>query len=476
MKNMRWLVIFGLLAMVMASMSALAEMDTTVHGEVRMRAENVDNYFDFDDDGRSGFSNNDSFSFAPFRVRLGVGVSFGDKVYGYISIQEGDIFGQDDVVQGDRGNLNETDEDDGDLVMYQGYVKMNEVGGTSLDLKFGRQEYVQGNELLFGDLDFYNGISFDGVRARWDLELGPLDVIWFRVVEDLFGDDDTDIVGVEWNLVDIMPNGELAFYGYYVNSDSGVADAFDDDDVHLDFAMIGARAGQDHVDESGFIWSAEGVYQFGDLECRNSFCDVVDLLDGDDIDIKAYAFEGMFGYNLAKDGNHRFFGTVYISSGDDDHEDGDYEVFHAPFQDFHRRNGAADVFSSMGNLTSFSIGWDWQGEKNGVHVELFSFSATEEGSDPLDDLDFDSTVTAVDVGSGNGLPGDSRLIGLGDEDDLGTEIDIIYTYQVNEYFGFEAGVAVFQPGDAIKDFTKEFTGKERDDDISRIWGQARLRW
>ena len=65
MKNMRWLVIFGLLAMVLGPMSALAEMDTTVHGEARFRAENVENYFDFDDDNEFsdffGF-NDDSFS------------------------------------------------------------------------------------------------------------------------------------------------------------------------------------------------------------------------------------------------------------------------------------------------------------------------------------------------------------------------------------------------------------------------------
>jgi hypothetical protein len=103
----------------------------------------------------------------------------------------------------------------------------------------------------------------------------------------------------------------------------------------------------------------------------------------------------------------------------------------------------------------------------------------------------------VAVGSESGLPGDFRSIAIGEEDDLGTEIDIIYTYQVTEYFGFEAGVALFQPGDAIKEYSSFVDGRfnfvgvdpisgedifqfrlgdENDDDISRIWGQARLRW
>jgi hypothetical protein len=444
---MRWLVILGL-AGLFVSAPVMADMDTTVHGEVRMRAENVENYHDFDDN-----NGDDSFSFAPFRVRLGVGVSFGDKVYGYASIQEGDIFGQDDPVKSNGGNLNETIESDaGELILYQGYVKMNEVGGTSLDLKFGRQEYVQGNELLFGDLDFYNGMSHDGVRARWDLELGPLDVVWFRSVEDLFGDDDTDTVGANWMLVDLgMENTELEFYGYYTNSTETVELFFDDDKVELDWFSLGARWSRTDAEDGGFVWSIEVVAQSGDVEVNE------EDVDGD---INGLAAEGMFGYNWDLDsGSHTLFGTFYYSQGDDDAEDDDLDLFYAPFQDFHRRNGAADVITGqLGNLTSFSIGYQWQGEQHGLRAQAYSFTATE---------DEDAYAT---VGSGSGLPGDFTIYGIDGEDDLGTELDVIYTYQVNEYFGFEAGVALFQPGDAIEDWFGT------DDDVTRLWGQARLRF
>ncbi len=437
MKNMRWLVIFGLLAMVLAPMSALAEMETTVHGEARFRAENVQNYFDFEDDGFG----DDSFSFAPFRIRLGMGVSFGDKVSGYVSLQEGDIFGQDSEVKG----LNETVNSDGELIIYQGYIKMNEVGGSSLGLKFGRQEYTQGNEFLFGDLDFYNGISLDGVRARWDLGVGPLDVVWFRTDEDLFGDDDTDIIGANLLLTEVVPDGDLEFYLYNVDTD---------DDV--DFITVGARAGQAGTDDSGFIWSAEVAFQSGD--------------DGDD-DISALGGEGMFGYNWVTDGGtHQFFGTLYYTSGDDDPFDDDTEDFIILFQDFHGRNGAADVFAGA-NLTTFSVGWDWQGEKHGVRAELLFFNATEAPEAVGVVFPCPCPQAFVIVGSdGSGLPGEFASIGLDGEDDLGNELDIIYTYQVNEYFGFEAGVALFQPGDAV-----EAAGFE-DDDVTRLWGQARLRF
>ena len=133
----------------------------------------------------------------------------------------------------------------------------------------------------------------------------------------------------------------------------------------------------------------------------------------------------------------------------------------APFQELHSRNGAADVFGGIGgggNLTTLSIGWAYVGERHGLNVELFDFTATENDSQ-------------VEISGDDGLPGDfDEHVHINGEDDLGTELDIIYTYQVNEYFGFEAGVALFQPGDAFEiDFGT-------DDDVTRLWGQARLRF
>ena len=84
MRKLRWVAVLGLLAFALPGVHALADMESTVHGEIRMRGENVGNYDDFDDDDAE-----DSFSFAPYRVRLGVGVSFGDKVSGFAEIQVG---------------------------------------------------------------------------------------------------------------------------------------------------------------------------------------------------------------------------------------------------------------------------------------------------------------------------------------------------------------------------------------------------
>ena len=78
----------------------------------------------------------------------------------------------------------------------------------------------------------------------------------------------------------------------------------------------------------------------------------------------------------------------------------------------------------------------------------------------------------MDVGSGpSGIPGDFAGFDFGTEDDIGDEIDVVYNRTINENFGFEAGVAVFMPGDAVT-----ILNGGPDDDVTRIWAQVRLRF
>ena len=159
----------------------------SVHGEVRARWEYLDNYTDFTDSDDGSF--NDSFDFVPYRVRVGVKGEFTKNVSAYIEIQNHGAFGdsyplpvaqspQDPIAQNLRGSYgtNET-------VLYQGYIDMDEIGGTNLSLKIGRQEHTLGNELLMGDADFYNGHSFDGFRATLDYERWDLDVFFYTIAE-----------------------------------------------------------------------------------------------------------------------------------------------------------------------------------------------------------------------------------------------------------------------------------------------------
>ena len=117
--------------------------------------------------------------------------------------------------------------------------------------------------------------------------------------------------------------------------------------------------------------------------------------------------------------------------------------------------------ADAGGLTAVSLGWAWWNDVNAIRVEYFNFTATEDNS-------------FVDIGSdSSGMPGEfDDPFFLGTEDDIGDEVDVIYNRTINEYFGFEAGVAVFMPGDACVGPS----GPGDCDDVTRVWGQARLRF
>jgi hypothetical protein len=64
------------------------------------------------------------------------------------------------------------------------------------------------------------------------------------------------------------------------------------------------------------------------------------------------------------------------------------------------------------------------------------------------------------------------------ESNLGTELDVRYTLNVNEKTSFSAGYATLMPGDvfdaAITNAT--FGGVKSADSVSRLYAQVRVRW
>ena len=58
-----------------------------VTGDVRMRWERLDNYFDFQDNKDSIPGSDDSFSFFPYRIRVGVNGQLADNVQVTLDLQ-----------------------------------------------------------------------------------------------------------------------------------------------------------------------------------------------------------------------------------------------------------------------------------------------------------------------------------------------------------------------------------------------------
>jgi hypothetical protein len=208
---------------------------------------------------------------------------------------------------------------------------------------------------------------------------------------------------------------------------------------------IGALYQRPREHDSQFDWGIEAAMQTGEASTGlvPPFIFVCPMGPGvSDCDIASTIIEGHFGITIGdEDESHnRFYiGALIIGDGDDQ---SDIESFFNLYPDTHRRAGAADVFSEFStvtgaledtfhNLTNYFIGWDWTGETHSVDVTFHMFETTEDFGDP--------------------------------EDEIGTEIDIIWNMMHGEHFSVEGGVALFGPGDLIK------LDLGVDDDITRVW-------
>lgn len=460
--RMKMLSVLGLLcALVLTASPVLAQATDDggkiqFHGEVRLRGEFVDNFEDFDSNGINALGDDDTFDFFPYRARVGVGGEFANNVFGYVEFQTADAMGLDSEAR----SVLFSNSDNVDL--YLANITMKSVRGSKVDLTFGRQEIKFDTEFLLGDLDFYNGVSHDGVRATWNLGSGPLDGFWVRLNESFEADADTDFWGVHntWN--NVLKDGDIGAYGYYLRADTttGVG--------RTDLFVIGARAGQDVKGADGFFWNAELAGEFGNIG-------KVMAPDGSDASITAFGGEGWFGYNWnAGELDHRLSGRVYYATGDGDPTDDSAEAFIPLFQDFHdasNRLGVADaVYGS--NVTALSIAYNLYTGPHHFGAEFFSFTTNEAAQD----VDATSAVFPTRIGFDfTGAPGTFNGVAVtpngNDENALGMEFDVLYDYQYSKNLAFNTGLGYFMPGTAVEDAT----GGAGDAAV-RLFGQARLTW
>ena len=460
--------VLGLAALVVAATPILADDAATAgkikfHGEVRLRGEYVDNYSDFDSNGENafGFGQDDSFDFFPYRARVGVGGDFANNVSGYVELQAADAWGTE---QAQRHVL---ESNDSNIDLYLAMIEMKSIGGSKTDITFGRQELRFDNEFLFGDLDFYNGVSLDGVRATWNFGSGPLDGFWFRTNETFDQDADTDILGAHYTWANVIKNGDIGAYGYYVRADTTSGTGRED------LFTFGARAGQHRDGDSGFVWNAEAAFQTGTIGNLG--------VGGDDANVSGLGFEGWFGYNWhTGESDHTLQGKVYYGSGDDDPTDDNADAFNPLFQDFHdatNRLGAADMVQGS-NVMAISLGYNFKHGAHDVLVEAFDFHTAE--ANQAAHLNVSDTQVGFFPGS---VPGDFDGVAItpnaNDEDSIGQELDVVYNFAYTENLSFGAGLGYFMPGQAIQDATDpDGAGPLAgfDDAAMRVYGQARLRW
>jgi hypothetical protein len=429
-----------------------------VNGEVRVRADYADNPTDLDSDA------DDSGVVWPWRVRAGIHGSFARNVSAHVEFQS---FGQAGDLSSGAENVSGTPSiifdpnfvGGGETQLYQGYLELGDIGGTSFDLRLGRQELVFGNEMLLGDLDFYNGINHDGARAGWQYKKWSLDVFYIRNFDDsLFGTTGTTVFPTS------NDSGDSTLYGAYATFKGPKTVGFDayalllnnndesglvipgspfDPGFREERWTYGGRVYSKY--DSNWSWWAELALQSGEFEAA-----------GATFDISASGFEGELAYQWRKAKvKPRVHLRYSMFTGDDD-DSSDSEAFNPLFQDFHGRYGKFDLFRAT-NLNALQVGVSWAGkdDRHKFGVNLLQLTSNEE------------TVNQTDVG----------------EDELGTELDLYYKYAYSKNVDIMAAIANFSPGDQLDptvagaaDASPEMSAVSADDSAMRVYVNTRLRW
>jgi len=435
------------------------EAKVRFHGEVRLRGEYQANYQDFDDDG--GFYDptipflipDDAVEFYPYRARVGVETTLAKDVVGMVEAQVGGVAGVDQE-QRDPLHSNASDVD-----LYQANVYWTSVANSNLSMRLGRQELTYGNEFFFGNQDFYNGISFDGYRLRWEGESLGFDFWWAKTNETFEADADHDLFNVA--LGGKSERGdEFNFYFHYVRMDEPSGTNRTDVSVY-GFRWTRMDGGSDH-----WIWNFEGAWQDGRV---GNPLDPATGITGDDTSIAAWGGEGALGYNWSQEAtDHRVYAHLYWASGDKDRTDDNDNNFRTLYQEVHTRLGRADLIQGT-NVTSLGIAYEGKfGDRHAAGVDLMAFVIARAADT--------ATILASFAGDfdGFGIPATALNAApniVPAEDDLGQEFDLWYDYYYTDNLSFDLELSVFLPGDAIAQ-----VAAGQDDPVLRLAGQVRLRF
>lgn len=435
------LLAIGVVVMLAPPVMAQEEKPFILHGEVRSGFEYNANAQDFDKN-----ANGDQGTFWPYRVRIAAEGKFAKGVTAWIEFQNGGVFGGNFTPVRSGSDMNFGFPTGNNAELYQGNITLDKIWWKSFSARIGRQEIVEGTELMLGDLDFYQGQTFDGMTGTWKLKKGSIMAFYTRVAENKANNfTGAQFLPPDQSGLGVADNGNFA--GVYTNWDVkiGILDAyvlnltaFNATGEHIN--TIGARWGRDMVNKTGLFWNVEYATQTGDASTA--------------LKAKGNVAEGWIGWNM-KSGknNHRFYARAAQASGDDDATDGDQKAFVPMFGDFHNRLGHGDFFQLSGSQTNlggvggnsagikaFGIGWNGMfGDKHEVGAEAWNFKSDK------------------DI-----IPGETKL---------GTEIDVWYGYNYSKNLTFTASVSELSPDDGLTG-----GGAAPNDKVDRLYGRARLRF
>ena len=320
--------------------------------------------------------------------------------------------------------------------LYQGYVEWEKIGGSSISLKAGRQEFLYGSAFFIGTNDFYNGLSWDGAKGSVKpFEPLSLEILGAKMVKLNPGDPDVYLAGL-YTTYQIAKEGSLEGYLFYNKGGFPIShrEFVLTDSGQKWFTLGGRFAGK----AGGLDYELEPQFQWGKV--REAVGDGRDL-------VRAYGGHIDLGYTFKLPWEPRIFGAYAYGSGDNNPFDGRYREFHGSSFNDSYLYGDMNVVADQSGVTVNDH------HASGLQVWVGGISVN-----PLSKLN-------VTVRAHHFL---ANKVSSGFSKEVGTEVDVDISYKLTKGISFLLGLNRFYAGR----FFEEASGSKRN--IDYVYVQAEV--
>lgn len=397
-------------------------------GQVRLRYEVKDNAGSFANRDFISDGQDNSNDFLMLRTKLHLGYTPASWVNFFVE-------GRDSRGWWDK---REPSPDDDSFDLHQAFIALGNAKEFPFSLKVGRQEMAYGDERFVGVSDWSNiGRVFDAAKVRFENDSFWMDGFVGRVVipyDDHFNvSSDYDwLSGIYASTRELIPWQETQLFFLARNVGANATNAIapgipGTPSTARDIYTIGGRIKSLPGKLNGWDYSAEIAGQFGSV-----------VQSGFRRDLEALAADVMAGYTWSKAWGTPRFGAGYTyASGDSNSTDNKYETFEPLFGTNHKLYGMMDLFG-LRNIHNPSLSLTIKPTKKlSMRMDYLAFWLAD-GNDFL-------YPEGGSGRSGNGYGRNPQF-----DSYVGSELDIIASYQSAQWAELQFGFGHFFVGDYIK--------------------------
>jgi hypothetical protein len=359
--------LIAVFAVALVAVWVVPSMAVELGGQVMIRGE-YDKNRDFEDDFEAGRGAD-----AQQRTQIHATANPTDSTTVHVSIQSSGAWGD---VSNDH------------LEFHEAYVQEDNLFGSDLSLRIGRQVLSYDDQRIIGALNWSRTPNKDdAIKLSYGSDEFDVEAFAAKKTEVFraAGNDD-DLYGVHAT-VKTIPNNSLSVYTFIQHSGS------------MTRYTLGARLKGSH--DSGIDYTAELPFQTGQLS--------------DTVDISAYAFAIRGGYTVPGPNKVRIGGEYAFATGDDTGDATENQGFNVIQPTGHAHLGSMDE-NGWGNIKAYSVN--------------ASAMATPELKVIAAYWKFDLEEVA------GGAP-----------DDNGSEVDLTGIYKYNSALTIKGGYSFYLPGD-----------------------------